>query len=74
MRHIREHKVLRDMLLMLGITGFVMSAMAVDLPLMASRTFHGDETTFAYLTTAAGIGAVIGGSFRLEPPFRASPS
>lgn len=61
MRHIRERTILRDVLIMLGVTGFTMSSMAVDLPLIASRTFHGNATTFAYLTTAAGIGAVIGG-------------
>ena len=61
LRHIRERPVLRNVLVMLAITGLTASALAVALPLFASRAFHGNATTFAYLTTAAGIGAVVGG-------------
>jgi MFS family permease len=72
--HIASRPVLRDTLIMLGITGCVGAGVNIMMPLLAQRTFHGDATTYALMATSMGIGAVLGGVFiarSLEPSMRA---
>jgi MFS family permease len=61
LRHVRSRPVLRDTLIMLAVTGMTASGVSIMMPLLAKRTFHGNATTFAFMTTSMGIGAVLGG-------------
>jgi MFS family permease len=72
--HIGSRPVLRDTLVMLGITGCVGAGVNIMMPLLAQRTFHGNATTYAFMATSMGVGAVVGGVFiarSLEPSVRA---
>lgn len=54
---------LRTTLLMMLIIGTFAYEFPVILPLVATRTFHGNATTYAAMTAAMGIGAVAGGLY-----------
>jgi MFS family permease len=54
---------LRTTLLMMVIIGTFAYEFPVILPLVATRTFHGNATTYAAMTAAMGIGAVVGGLY-----------
>jgi MFS family permease len=72
--HIGSRPMLRDTLIMLGITGCVGAGVNIMMPLLAQRTLHGDATTYALMATAMGVGAVLGGVFiarSLEPSMHA---
>ncbi len=60
-RYIVRTPVLRGVLLMLAIIGTFTFEFQVSLPLLAQFTFHGNAESYAALTSAMGIGAVIGG-------------
>ena len=59
-RYVLSSKVLRDVLLIMAIVGTLTYEFPVTLPALAQFTFH-DPTTFAWLMTAMGAGAVAGG-------------
>ena len=48
-------------LLMMAIVGTLAYEFQVTLPVIAKRHFHGDATTYGFLTAAMGVGAVVGG-------------
>lgn len=53
--------VLRNVLIMMAIAGTLTYEFEVSLPLIAKFTFHGNAGDYALLTSAMGIGAVLGG-------------
>lgn len=60
-RYIGETPVIRDVLLMMAIVGTMTYEFTVSLPLVAKFTFRGNAGSFALLTSAMGVGAVLGG-------------
>lgn len=73
--HVREaiqyvscHQTPRLILLMMISVGVFACEFFVTLPLLAKETFGGDASTYASLTTAMGIGAVIGGLYSAGRP------
>ncbi len=60
-RYVLSTPVLRVVLIMLAIVGTLTFEFQVSLPLLAQFTFHGDASSYAALTSAMGIGAVVGG-------------
>jgi MFS family permease len=60
-RYVLSTPVLRNTLLMLAIVGTFTFEFQVSLPLIAQYTFKGDATSYAFLSGALGIGAVVGG-------------
>ena len=60
-RYVRSTPVLRNVLLMLAIIGTLTFEFQVSLPLIAQYTFHGNAESYAALTAAMGLGAVLGG-------------
>lgn len=63
LRYVWRTPVLRDTLLVMAIIGTFVYEFSISLPLLAQFTFHGDAGSYAALTTAFGIGSVIGGFF-----------
>jgi len=61
--YIRKTPVIRDVLIMMAIIGTLSYEFQVSLPLLAKFTFHGNAASFAMLTSAMGMGAVLGGLF-----------
>ncbi len=62
-KYVAHSPVLRSILIMMAIIGTLTFEFQVSLPLIAQFTFHGDASSYAYLTGALGMGAVIGGLF-----------
>lgn len=60
-RYVAATPVVRNVLLMLALIGTLTFEFQVSLPLIAQYAFHGDAETYATLTSAMGLGAVIGG-------------
>lgn len=60
-RYVLSTPILRDTLLMLAIVGTFTYEFQVSLPLLAQFTFKGDASSYAFLTGAFGLGAVVGG-------------
>ncbi|MBS2534935.1 MFS transporter [Catenulispora sp. NF23] len=50
-------------LAMMGLVGLLAYEFQVSLPVFVERTFHGGSVAFGVITSAMGIGAVIGGLF-----------
>jgi MFS family permease len=50
-------------LLMMALVGTFTFEFEVSLPLLASTTFHGTDTTYSWLIGALGAGAVVGGLY-----------
>ncbi len=61
--YVTSTPVLRNTLIMLAIIGTLTYEFQVSLPLIAEFTFHGDASSYAFLTATMGIGAVLGGIF-----------
>ena len=59
--YVKRTRLLRDTLIMMGIIGTLTFEFQVSLPLLAKFTFHGNANGYALLTSAMGIGAVLGG-------------
>jgi MFS family permease len=59
-RYIRSSPVIWTVLLMMAIVGMFTYEFATTLPLVAKFTFKGDASTFASLTSALGVGSVLG--------------
>lgn len=62
-RYVRSTPTLWVPLLMMAIIGMLSYEFRVVLPLFATFTFDGDASTYAALTSAMGVGAVIGGGY-----------
>jgi len=63
LHYARTTPALRTTLVMMLIIGTFAYEFPVVLPLFATVTFHGDATTYALMTSAMGLGAVIGGLY-----------
>jgi MFS family permease len=61
--YVASTPVLRSTLVMLAIIGTLTYEFQVSLPVIAEFTFHGDASSYAFLTAAMGVGAVFGGIF-----------
>jgi MFS family permease len=59
--YVRSTPVLAFTLVMMAIIGTLTYEFQVSLPLVAQFTFKGDASSYAFLTAAMGVGAVIGG-------------
>ncbi|MCU7493826.1 MAG: MFS transporter [Ignavibacteria bacterium] len=59
--YVRNEPLLRLVLILMGIIGTLAYEFDVSLPLLAKYTFHGDADSYALLTSAMGVGAVLGG-------------
>jgi MFS family permease len=62
-RYVRSTPLLFNTLMMMAIIGTFTYEFQVILPLFAQFTFHGTAATYAALTSAMGVGAVIGGLY-----------
>jgi MFS family permease len=62
-RYVRHSPLLRNTLFMMAIIGTLSYEFSITLPLLSQFTFHGDASSYAYLTAAMGTGAVVGGLF-----------
>ena len=60
-RYVRDTPILRDLLIMMAIVGTFVYEFQISLPLMAKYVFHGNAGDYALLTSAMGVGSVIGG-------------
>ena len=60
-RYVKNTPLLRNVLLMMAIIGTLTYEFQVNLPLVAKFTFMGGAEYFAFLNSAMGIGAVVGG-------------
>jgi MFS family permease len=60
-KYILSTPILRNILLMLALVGTFTFEFQVSLPLLAQYGFHGDAGSYAFLSGALGLGAVIGG-------------
>ncbi len=50
-------------LVMMSLVGLFAYEFQVSLPVLASRTFHGNSVAYGFMTASFGVGAVIGGLF-----------
>lgn len=63
LHYARTTPALRTTLIMMLIIGTFAYEFPVVLPLFATNTFHGNATTYALMTAAMGLGAVMGGLY-----------
>ena len=63
LKYIASEPLLRDTLFFMAILGIFIYEFTVSVPLLAQYTFHGGAQIYAALTSAMGIGAVLGGLF-----------
>lgn len=63
MRYIIANPIIRNSIIMMAIIGTLTYEFQVSLPLIVDFTFHGSASTYASLTAAQGIGAIIGGIY-----------
>ncbi len=61
LRYVVASPVLGPALLMMALIGMLTFEFQVSLPLIAQHTFNGDAGSYAFLTGAMGVGAVVGG-------------
>jgi len=62
-RYVISTPILGTTLLMMAIIGTLTFEFQVSLPLLVQFTFKGDASSYAFLTSAMGFGAAIGGIF-----------
>jgi MFS family permease len=60
-KYVLSMPILRDVLLMMTMVGMLTYEFQVSLPLVAQFTFQGGASSYAFLTGAFGLGAVVGG-------------
>jgi MFS family permease len=60
-KYVLSMPILRDVLLMMTMVGMLTYEFQVSLPLLAQFTFQGGASSYAFLTGAFGVGAVVGG-------------
>lgn len=61
LRYVRRSPQLAVPLLMMALVGCLAYEFQVVLPIVAAQTFHGDASTYGFLTAAMGGGAIVGG-------------
>jgi MFS family permease len=61
LRYVWATPVLRDVLIIMAIIGTLTYEFQVSLPMIAEFTFNGTASSYAALTAALGVGAVVGG-------------
>ena len=61
--YVWHERRLKATLIMMVIMGIFAYEFPVILPLLATHTFHGGAATYSLMTTAMGIGAVLGGLY-----------
>ncbi len=62
-RYIQSNPLLKNTLIMMAIVGTLTYEFSVSLPLLSQFTFQGDASSYAALTSAMGLGSLIGGLF-----------
>lgn len=62
-RYVLAEPYLRNALVIMAIIGMFTYEFAINLPLIAQVTFHGDAATYAMLTASMGMGSIIGGLY-----------
>jgi MFS family permease len=67
-RYLTYHHTPRIILVMMISVGVFACEFFITLPLLAQETFGGNASTYALLTTAMGMGAVIGGFYAAGRP------
>jgi MFS family permease len=60
LRYVWQHPVLRGTVILVAIVSVFGQNFRVVFPILAADVFHGDATTYGWLTAALGVGAVIG--------------
>lgn len=60
-RYVWNNPILRDLLIMMAIVGTFVYEFQISLALMAKYVFGGNASDYAILTSAMGLGSVIGG-------------
>src|SRR5664279_1779834 len=61
LRYVRRTPALGVPLLMMALIGTLAYEFQVVLPVVARDAFHGDASTYGFMTSAMGVGAVVGG-------------
>ncbi|HTZ43130.1 MAG TPA: MFS transporter [Jatrophihabitans sp.] len=61
--YVRRSPRLAIPLLMMAIVGCLAYEFQVTLPVVAKQTFHGDASSYGFMTAAMGAGAVVGGLY-----------
>jgi MFS family permease len=62
-KYIKENPLIRDTLILISIIGTFSYEFQVVAPLFAKFTLNGNEMTYTIITTAMGVGSMIGGFF-----------
>ena len=62
-KYILAKPILKDVLLFMVILGTFAYEFSVSIPLLAQTTFHGGAQAYALLTSAMGVGSVLGGLY-----------
>ena len=60
LRYVWHHPTLRATVLLAAVVSVFGQNFRVVFPILATDTFHGDATTYGWLTAALGLGAVVG--------------
>ena len=60
-RYVAHQPALRESLLLMAVVGCLTYEFQTTLPLMSSDVFHGNSSTYGFLTGFMGAGAVVGG-------------
>ena len=69
-RYVGSTPVVRDALIMMAVIGCLTYEFQTTLPLMTGQAFHGDSSTYGFLTAFMGVGAVVGGLIAAGRPGR----
>jgi predicted MFS family arabinose efflux permease len=60
LRYVWGHPVLRGTVILVAVVSVFGQNFRVVFPILAADVFHGDATTYGWLTAALGVGAVVG--------------
>lgn len=71
-RYVGSTPVVRDALIMMALIGCLTYEFQTTLPLMTGDAFHGNSSTYGFLTAFMGVGAVIGGLIAAGRPGRST--
>jgi MFS family permease len=74
LRYVRATPQLLIPLVMVAVVGTLAWEFQVSLPILAKSTFHGDAGTYAAMSVAMGVGAVVGGLVAATRPRLAATS
>ena len=65
-KYVLSKPLLFHTIIMMTIIGMLSYEFSVSLPLMTQFVFHGNAQSYSYLTSAMGVGSVIGGYFAIK--------